>query len=72
MARHKSSTCFQVEVIAETEEALLLEDENGDQQWFPRSCIEKSTCDGGGELEEQGDVGQAWIYDWIAEQKVWL
>jgi hypothetical protein len=56
-------TIDDVEVIAETEKALLIFD--GDrEEWVPRSQIGKTS-----DVHEKGDKGTILIPEWLAKEK---
>lgn len=56
-------------VKRKTDEALLAEDEDGNEVWIPFSKILD-----GSEIDEDSDVGDEgllWIPEWLAEDRGW-
>jgi len=58
-------TFYDATVVVSREKALLVELDDGEEVWFPRSQIEYGETD----IEEEGDTGTIEVTMWIAEQK---
>jgi len=56
----------QAEAIAETDAAILVQTEHG-EEWIPKSQIDDNS-----EVYEKGHVGNLIVSQWIAKQKGWI
>ena len=63
--RGRKTMEFDVEIIATTDDAVLVEIE-GSEEWIPRSQIEV------GYDWEKGDTGEMQISEWLCGQRGWL
>jgi len=71
MAKHKSDNesveIDDVEVLAATEAAILIETSDGDEEWIPKSQLRQGT-----NVIAKGDKGKIIIPRWIAvEKEIW-
>ena len=56
-----------VKCIKETEKAILVEDEFGEETWIPKSAIDEVDS----EVFEEGDEGELSVKSWYAEKTGW-
>ena len=61
---------IEVEVKARTSDALLVEDDSGNEVWIPLSQIMKDSDIT--EDSEPGDMGELSVATWIAKDRGWL
>jgi hypothetical protein len=55
------------EAIAQSDDAILVEDEDGEEVWVPQSQIHDAS-----EVWKKGDSGTLVVTEWIAIKKGWL
>lgn len=67
MTKRDSDATFEVEVeevLKETDKALLVKLETGDEMWIPKSQIHDNS-----EVWKSGHVGKLVIPEWLATEK---
>lgn len=65
MSDHLEPVSFAVKCLQETDRAVLVEFDDGDKEWIPKSQIE------GGEVWAPGDEGTMTVTGWLAQERGW-
>ena len=60
------SISTKAKAIKETDKAILVEDEFGEEHWVPKSCIEDDS-----DVQADGDEGELVVKQWYAEKTGW-